>query len=140
MSSPTPINKRSAKAGSAVRLSTKGDKTRGTSRLRGSARKGPRALGQPTDPRFEQVRAVIGPGGRVVIPAAYRQALGIKEGDAVFIRLDGDGLRVVSDDTEVFEVREMLARYVPAGTSLVDELIEERRREAAADAGGDADE
>lgn len=33
----------------------------------------------------------------------------------------------------------MLARYAPAGTSLVDELIEERRREAA-DAGGDADE
>ncbi len=58
----------------------------------------------------------------------------------MFIRLDGDGLRVVSDDTEVFEVREMLARYVPAGTSLVDELIEERRREAALDAGGDADE
>ena len=140
MSSPTPINKRSTKAGAAVRPSTKSDKTRGTSRLRGPARKGPRALGQPTDPGFEQVRAVVGPGGRVVIPAAYRQALGIKEGDAVFLRLDGDGLRVVSDDTEVFEVREMLARYVPAGTSLVDELIEERRREAAADAGGDADE
>ena len=35
----------------------------------------------------------------------------------------------------------MLARYVPAGTSLVDELIEERRREvAASDARGDANE
>ena len=32
----------------------------------------------------------------------------------------------------------MLARYVPAGVSLVDELIEERRREAASDADGDA--
>lgn len=140
MSSPTPINKRSTKGGPVVGLSTKSDKTRGASRRRGSARKGPRVYGQPTDSRFEQIRAVVGPGGRVVIPAAYRQALGIQEGDAVFLRLDGDGLRVVSDETEVFEVREMLARYVPAGVSLVDELIEERRREAASDADGDADQ
>ena len=81
----------------------------------------------------EQVRVVIGPGGRVVIPAPYREALGIGEGDAVFMRIEGDELRVVSDDTEVRQVREMIAGYVPDGVSLVDELLRERRREIASD-------
>ena len=84
-------------------------------------------------PPPEQVRTTVGPGGRVVIPAEYRAALGIKEGDAVFMRLDGEELRVVSDATEVQRVREMIAGYVPEGESVVDELILERRREAEAE-------
>ena len=83
------------------------------------------------DPPPEQVRTTVGPGGRVVIPAEYRAALEIKEGDAVFMRLDGEELRLVSDATETRRVREMIARYVPEGASLADELIRERRREAA---------
>ena len=84
-------------------------------------------------PPPEQVRTTVGPGGRVVIPAEYRAALDFKEGDAVFMRLDGEELRMVSDATETRRVREMIARYVPEGVSLVDELIRERRREAAAE-------
>ncbi len=79
----------------------------------------------------EQVRVTVGPGGRVVIPAAYREILGIREGTAVFMQLAGDELRVVSDRTEVRRVRELLARHVPEGVSVVDRLIMERRREAA---------
>ena len=82
----------------------------------------------------EQVRVVVGPGGRVVIPAAYREALEIEEGGAVVMRVEGDELRAVSDETEVRRVRDMIARYVPEGVSLVDELLRERRREFAADA------
>lgn len=81
---------------------------------------------------LEQVSTVVGEGGRIVIPASYRKTLGIKEGDAVFIRLEGEELHIVSDETEVRRVREMIDRYVPEGVSLVDELIRERRREAAA--------
>ena len=86
-------------------------------------------------PRPEQVRVVVGPGGRVVIPAAYRGVLGVEEGDAVFMRVEGDELRVVSDETEVRRVREMVARYVPPDVSLVDELLRERRREVGAEIG-----
>ncbi|MCY4114116.1 MAG: AbrB/MazE/SpoVT family DNA-binding domain-containing protein [Chloroflexi bacterium] len=81
----------------------------------------------------EQVRTTIGPGGRVVIPAEFRAALGIKEGDAVIMRMEGEDLHLVSDATETRRIREMIARYVPEGVSLVDELIKERRREAAAE-------
>lgn len=80
-----------------------------------------------------RTRVVVGPGGRVVIPAPFREALGVAEGDAVFMCLDGEELRVVSDAVEVRQVREMIARHAPEDVSLVDELIRERRREAAAD-------
>lgn len=93
----------------------------------------PEEAAMPADAPPEQVRAKIGPGGRVVIPAEYREALGIKEGDAVYMRLEGEELHLVSDATETRRIREMIARYVPEGVSLVDELIRERRREAAAE-------
>ena len=86
-----------------------------------------------SEDRPEQIRVVVGPGGRVVIPAAYREALQIEEGDAVFMRVEGDELHVISDATEICRVREMIAGYVPEGVSLVDDLLRERRREIAAD-------
>lgn len=79
------------------------------------------------------VRTAIGPGGRVVIPAAYRKALEVDEGDYIVMQMDGDELRVVNDEKEFERARAVLAKYVPEGVSLVDELIAERRREAAAE-------
>lgn len=81
----------------------------------------------------DQVSVNVGKGGRIVIPARYRKALDIGEGDAVFIKLEGEELRIVSDETEVRRVREMIAQHAPEGVSLVDELIRERRRQAAAE-------
>lgn len=87
----------------------------------------------PVEGLPDQVRVVVGPGGRIVIPAAYRAALGIEEGDGVVMRVESEELHVVSDETEVRQVREIIARYVPEGVSLTDELIRERRREVASD-------
>ena len=86
-----------------------------------------------TDPLTDPVRGIVGPGGRVVIPSAFREALGLKVGDAVSMRIEGEELRLVNFDTETLRIRERLARYVPDGVSLVDELIRDRRREAAAE-------
>ena len=104
-------------------------------RLSREARTRSAAPPRRSDARPEQVRVVVGPGGRVVIPAAYRETLGIEEGDSVFMRVEDDELHVVSDATEVRRVREMIAGYVPEGVSLVDELLRERRREMSMDAG-----
>ena len=80
---------------------------------------------------LEQARVVIGPGGRVVIPAAFRKALGVEQGDAVSIRMENDDLRGgelrYRDPSRRFA--KTLARYVPEDVSLVDELLKERRRE-----------
>ena len=87
----------------------------------------------PEDSMPVLVRTAIGPGGRVVIPAAYRMALEVDEGDFIVMQMDGDELRVVNDEKEFERARKVLAKYVPEGVSLVDELIADRRREAAAE-------
>ena len=79
----------------------------------------------------------IGPGGRVVIPAAHRRALGLREGDDVQLRLETDQVCVIGRSAVIRRVQERVAQYVQPGRSLVDELIAERRREAAREDAGE---
>lgn len=73
----------------------------------------------------------LGKGGRVVIPAAMRAALGVKEGELLLFRMDGDELRVVSFKQNLRKIQAAVMAMVPPGISLVDDLIADRRREAA---------
>ncbi|MCY3657325.1 MAG: AbrB/MazE/SpoVT family DNA-binding domain-containing protein [Chloroflexi bacterium] len=73
----------------------------------------------------------IDKNGRVFIPAEYRKELGLNPGDAVVIKLLDGELQIVSHAEALRRVRELIARYVPADRSLADELIAERRAEAA---------
>lgn len=72
----------------------------------------------------------VGPAGRIVIPVALRRALGIDAGEHVQIRLEDGELRLVPQAVALRRVQDAVAKRVPPGVSLVDELIEERRREA----------
>lgn len=73
----------------------------------------------------------VGPDGRLVIPTAYRRLLGVKDGGHVFMLLEGGELRLMGRDRALRRAQELVARYVPEGVSLVDELLAERRREVA---------
>jgi AbrB family looped-hinge helix DNA binding protein len=76
----------------------------------------------------------IGAQGRVVIPAALRKALNLAPGDRLIARQDGDSL--VLERREAIEKRlQDRFRHIPKEVSLVDELISERRAEAAAEDG-----
>ena len=75
----------------------------------------PAQAGEPGGSLPELVRTAIGPGGRVVIPAAFRKALEVKEGDYIVMHMDGEELRVVNDEREFERAREVLAKYVPEG-------------------------
>ncbi len=77
------------------------------------------------------MRTTIGEGGRLVIPAAYRKALGLKPGDEVLLELEDGELRVVSTRQAIARAQTLLRRYIPRGRSLSEELIKERREEAA---------
>lgn len=68
--------------------------------------------------------------GRMVIPAALRDALGMGKGGSFIASLESGSVRLRPLADVVAEVQAEVRRYVPAGTSLSDELIEERRREA----------
>lgn len=69
--------------------------------------------------------------GRVFIPAEYRQELGLKPGDEVVVQLLDGELQIVSHVEALRRIRELIARYVSPERSLADELIAERRAEAA---------
>ena len=80
---------------------------------------------------MDAVRAKIGEGGRIVIPAEYRRALGLKVGDDVTLSLDDGELRLTTRRAAIKRAQRILRQYVPEGRMLSDELIAERRREAA---------
>ena len=70
--------------------------------------------------------------GRVVIPAAMRKALGLEPGSTVTFRVEGEELIMT---TRLAAIRKLqaLVRNAPIQKhgSVVDELIAERRAEAA---------
>lgn len=81
-------------------------------------------------------RARIAPGGRIVIPAPFRRELGLEEGDPVIVELVDREVRVRSLRDQVRKVQARLRDHLPSGRSLADELIRERREEAARENGG----
>lgn len=76
-------------------------------------------------------------GGCLSIPAAFCEALGIGEDDPVQLRLVEGGVEVRTRDQAIRDLQEDVRRAVPADVSLVDELIAERRAEAAREASDD---
>ncbi len=78
-----------------------------------------------------ELRTRIGRGGRIVIPAQYRRAMGVAPGDEVILVLEAEGIRIVTRQQAMKQAQAMVRRYVPQGRSLSEELIQERRREAA---------
>jgi AbrB family looped-hinge helix DNA binding protein len=78
-------------------------------------------------------RVRVNKQGRVVIPAAFRQALGITPGEELIARVEAAGL--VLEKFETVE-RRLLARFahLPSKPSVVDELLAERREAARREA------
>ena len=76
-------------------------------------------------------RLRLGDRGRLVVPAEVRQRLGLEQGDLLVLQIDEDGsMRLVRISDLVAELRGVFADLDPEH-SLVDDLIAERRREAA---------
>jgi len=71
----------------------------------------------------------IGEGGRVVIPATLRKAMGVSIGDELIVRLVDGELRMLTPRQAVRLAQSLVRQFVPKGSRLVDELIEERRKE-----------
>jgi AbrB family looped-hinge helix DNA binding protein len=75
---------------------------------------------------------VVGDRGRIVLPSDVRSALGLEPGSRMLLSIEKDGsLRLRPYRSVADQGRGMLAGLAPAGESMVDELLTERRREAA---------
>ena len=73
----------------------------------------------------------LGGGRRVAIPAEVCKKLGLAAGDALTIRLGEDGMQLLTFDHIIRDVQKAFAPYRKRGVNQVDELVRERRDEAA---------
>lgn len=76
-------------------------------------------------------RVKVVEGGKLVIPAAFRREMGVKPGDTVIVELDQGELRVRSLSSAIRRVQERMRELNPEGRLLSEELIADRRAEAA---------
>lgn len=74
-----------------------------------------------------ETKARVNENGRVVIPASFRKALGIRVGDEVVLRLEEGELRISTLKRRIERAQRLVRKHVRPGTSLVNELISERR-------------
>ena len=72
-------------------------------------------------------------GGRIVIPVALRRALHLGVGDTLVIEIVDGELRVFTPQHAIQRAQQLLAPYLSDKPSLADELIADRRAEAAHD-------
>jgi bifunctional DNA-binding transcriptional regulator/antitoxin component of YhaV-PrlF toxin-antitoxin module len=80
-------------------------------------------------------RARLNEEGRLSIPASYRKRHGLGPGQEVMLKETDDGLLMTTFDRALRQFQQDVAALVGPGVSLADELIAERRSEAAQEHG-----
>jgi len=68
--------------------------------------------------------------GRLVIPAAIRDQIGMPRGGSFVVHVEGRQVRLEPIEQAIARVQALVRQYVPEGVSLADELLAERRAEA----------
>jgi AbrB family looped-hinge helix DNA binding protein len=78
-----------------------------------------------------QARIQVREKGRIVIPAQMREALGIKIGDSVELRIQDHELRISTRAARIRRAQERIRQVISPGVSLSEELSAERREAAS---------
>lgn len=131
-----------------VRNVLEGDKQRGGYTLGHADLSGVQEQGAPferpaDDSEFVQARGegayrlVVRPDGSILLPKEILTAFNAEGGGVVMAKLDGDTFGLISAETAMQSLREIAKRYVKPGVSIVDELIADRRAEAAREGADD---
>ena len=79
------------------------------------------------------IKGKVVDGGRIIVPAAFRQALGLDKGDTVFMEVDDGELRVRPARSALRRIQARLRHLSTEGTFVSDELIADRHAEAEVD-------
>lgn len=77
----------------------------------------------------------MGPQGRIVIPAPLRGEMELRDGDMLSVSLEDGRLVLERRSTLLERIQSRFRATVPRDRSLVDELLAERRQEAAREEG-----
>jgi AbrB family looped-hinge helix DNA binding protein len=78
----------------------------------------------------DEAHARINDNGRIVIPASFRNALRIRPGETLVLRIEDDELRITTLRQRLAKARQAVRARIKPSVSLVDELIAERREAA----------
>jgi bifunctional DNA-binding transcriptional regulator/antitoxin component of YhaV-PrlF toxin-antitoxin module len=84
------------------------------------------SVGQP---KADTNRVRLGSGGQIAIPASILKSLGLSTGEVLIAVVEDGEIRLMTIPTAIRKTQEIVRKYVPADVSLVDELLEDRRRE-----------
>ncbi|HZP75692.1 MAG TPA: AbrB/MazE/SpoVT family DNA-binding domain-containing protein [Pseudolabrys sp.] len=74
-------------------------------------------------------RVQLGADGQVALPEVIRDALQLREGETLIATVEDDEIRLMTIPVAVRKAQALIRQYIPEGVSLVDELLEDRRRE-----------
>jgi AbrB family looped-hinge helix DNA binding protein len=78
-------------------------------------------------------KAVVGDKGRIVIPAAIREAMGFEAGEEVDMYIENHELHLSTRWNRLKRAQERAKKFYEPGRSIVDEFLAERRAEALAE-------
>lgn len=84
-----------------------------------------------TPPDAHVYRARIDRSGRIVLPQPVRESLHLDFGDEILVVQTADGYRIETPEQALQAAQDYLCSLVPRGVSIADELLAERREEAA---------
>jgi len=65
--------------------------------------------------------------GRLLIPAQIRKQLGLTPGTVMLLRVEDNGIRLISIEAARRQAQEMVLRHIPPNVSLVEDLFAERK-------------
>ncbi len=72
----------------------------------------------------------VADNGRIVLPLALRRRLDVVRGGTLVIREEDGRLLLESSDAAITRAQDIVRRFAPNATGVVDELSAERRAEA----------
>lgn len=75
----------------------------------------------------------LGTKGQVALPATMLQQLGWQESEPLIATVEDEEIRLMTVTAAVRKAQAIVRQFVPANVSLVDELLEDRRREGERD-------
>jgi|GEM_PF-3430854 len=76
-----------------------------------------------------EYKVTVGENGRLILPIKIREQLNLLTGDQVMLVLS-EGLKIIPIKDKVRELQAMIKSRNPENISLVDSLIESRRKES----------
>jgi hypothetical protein len=82
----------------------------------------------------------VRPDGSLPVPHEVAELLGARPGRRVFAEISDGRLTLMSAGAALAEAQALVRKYIPAGRSLSEELIAERRAEAAREEGEETDD